>query len=844
MPQTGSSQAAYQQFAHLDSEQVLNQLSSKMTGLSKNEAATRSEHHGPNTLNLKQPSWLNIWLRQFKSPFVYILIVASILAYGLGEMIDGTMILIFIMLSAVLGFYQEFRSEQALKFLNQFTTPQADVIRDDELQQIPTSDLVPGDIIKLQPGDIVPADIRLLQTTQLTIDESVLTGESDPCKKTEAALSNTEPAIHEAHNVAFAGSTVLHGQATGIVIATGTQAYMGSIAKLTVETNRVSSFEKGMNKFSNFILKLVSVTLILVFLANILIKGPTVSIGEWILFIIALAAAVIPEALPLVITFSLSRGAMRLSKHKVVVKRLSAIEDLGGIEILCTDKTGTITENKLVVSNILGDQNEVLFQAAAAIFHKAGQNDPFDIAIEEKYQESSTSKSPITLLEELPFDPERKRNSVLIKHHDQQLLIVRGAAEAILPHLKNDSSKEIRAWTEAEEEKGRRIIVVAHKVLATSAKYDKKAEESQLVFTGAISFADPLKKTAIAAVKKAEKLGVDIKIITGDSVRVARHIAIQVGLIESDSEVITANEFFALPSEQQADMALKIKVFARFSPSQKYQLIELLQQSKEVGFLGEGINDAPALKIANVAVVVDGASDIAREAADVILLNPSLNVIINGIQEGREVFANTIKYIKMTLASNFGNFYAIAVVTLFINFLPMLPIQILLVNLLSDFPLIAVATDSVDPETIKKPEKYNIKDFVIITAVFGTLSSAFDFIFFATFFRISPEVLQTYWFIGSILTELVLLYSLRTHLPFFKAKMPSKTIIILTFLAAAITILIPYTAFGQSVFSFVRPTLTHLGIVMAIVVTYFVSNEILKFIYYRFLNGRSIAAAG
>lgn len=823
----------YQQFTHLNADEALKQLSSSMEGLSKEEANKRLEHHGSNDLKLQQTSWVTLFIRQFQSPFVVILIVATVLAYLLGEFMDGTLIFIFLAVNAVLGFYQEFRSEQALKLLRQYTTPQAHVIRENHDHSIPTPQLVPGDIIQLQPGDIVPADVRLLQVNQFSIDESVLTGESRPCLKTEKPLSQNLP-IHEADNVAFAGSTILRGHAVGVVIATGLQAYMGTLARLTVETNRVSSFEKGMNTFSTFVLKLVSVTLILVFLANLLLK-PTIDIGDMVLFIIALAAAVVPEALPLVITFCLSRGAVKLSKHKVVVKRLSAIEDLGGIEVLCTDKTGTITENKLTVAEVWGDSDQVLSQAHAAINHTAYQQDPFDTALKEVFRKKPSLLAASSLVAELPFDPERKRNSAVIKQKDTHMLIVRGAAEAVFPALSQKPPADVITWLEEEEKQGRRVIVVARKTGVQAGSYNTKTEESGLQFTGAISFTDPLKKTAASAIKKAEKLGVAIKIITGDGATVAGHIASEVGLIQSPQEVITAQDFFALSSQQQLTTAHKIKVFARFSPQQKYKLIEMLQQTKEVGFLGDGINDAPALKIANVAVVVQGASDIAREAADVILLNSSLQVIVDGIQEGREVFANTLKYIKMTLASNFGNFYAIAIVTLFIDFLPMLPIQILLVNLLSDFPLIAVATDSVDPSEVKKPESYNLKDFAVTATVFGIISSVFDFIFFATFYRVSPEVLQTNWFIGSILTELVLLYSLRTRQPFFRVKAPSLTIIILTTLAAFATVLIPYTAMGAHLFHFVAPSFHHLLIIFGIVVVYFVLNEAVKVTYYKSL---------
>lgn len=826
----------YQSYTSGDPDMVLNKLESSAKGLDLAQVKKLQAQYGLNVLTGSKTGWCDILVRQFRSPFIYILLFAALLAFALGELIDGTIILIFVIINAALGFYQEFRSDQALKVLKRYTIPKVYVIRAGLKEEIPATELLPGDIVLLEPGDIVPADMRLLETSNFTLNEAVLTGEAMASGKTHVGLEMSKVPIHEAKNIAFSGTSVLGGKATGVVIATGPQAYIGKIAKLTLETTRASGFEKGMRTFSDFVLKMVGITLLLIFFANLMIKGGSTDIGDMILFVIALAASVIPEALPLVITFSLSRGAVRLSKHKVVVKRLSAIEDLGGIEVLCTDKTGTITENKLTVSEIYG-KGDVLDQAYTAICRHNNKLDPFDLAIEaaHKKQKGSDNKK---LIHEIPFDPERKRNSALVKAGESYMLIVRGAAEAILPYVIQKDA-EITEWIKNQEEEGKRVIVIAHKSLTTEGEYNQEEEENNLTLTGALSFTDPPKKSAMDAVKTAQKLGVTIKIITGDGAVVAGSIAKQIGLVESPEEVITAREFFDLNPKKQQSVAEKMHVFARFSPVQKHQLIEILQENREVGFLGDGINDAPALKAANVAIVVQGASDIAREAADVILLNSSLNVIINGIQEGRQVFANTIKYVKITLASNFGNFYAIAIVTLFIEFLPMLPVQILLVNLLSDFPLITVATDSVDQKDITKPEGYNIREFALFAVVFGVVSSAFDFVFFGTFYRISPEALQTNWFIGSILTELLLLYSLRTKRVFFKAPSPSKAIIILTLLAAITTIAIPYTQIGQSVFHFVAPSARQLSLVLMITAIYLVINEIVKVTYYRLAESKS-----
>ncbi|NCO12611.1 MAG: cation-transporting ATPase [Candidatus Pacebacteria bacterium CG_4_10_14_3_um_filter_34_15] len=824
----------YEEYLENDEVTILNQLDSSANGLTNLEAQKKLLINGRNVLKAHKISWVIILFRQFKSPFIYLLIGAALLAFFLKELIDGFMILGFILINSILGFFQEFRSEQALKMLKKITTSNARVLRDNAEILIPVDQLVPGDIIKLQPGDIVPADVHLIESNNLQVNESILTGESEPSLKSAKPLSSDKVPIHKASNILFSSTVVTSGQGSGIVFATGAQTYIGSIAKLTVETHPESNFEKGMGKFSTFVLKLVGFTLSLVIIINLLLKGGTTNIGDLIIFSIALATAVIPEALPLVITFSLSRGAIKLAKHKVVVKRLSAIEDLGSIQVLCADKTGTITENKLEVSEIFGEKDNVITHANMAISQKSIHKDPFDIAFESALEKQSLTIKSWTIGHEIPFDPDRKRNSVLALYDNKNLLIVRGAAESILHHLKNNPDDKLTSWILNQEKQGKRVIVIAHRFLKDSDEYTKNKEEKDLVLTGAISLIDPLKKSAPEAIKKAQKLGIAFKIITGDSPVVAGSIGFQVGLVKDRTDVITAEKFFTLDIIDQKKAAANYNIFARFSPHEKYELINILKEEFEVGYLGEGINDAPALKSANVALVVHGASDIARESADIILLNKSLRVIVDGIQEGREVFANTTKYVKITLASNFGNFYAVAIISLLIDYLPMLPIQILLINLLSDFPLIAVATDSVDIEDIKNPETYNLREFIVIATLIGMVSTLFDFIYFATFSKISPSVLHTNWFIGSILTELLLVYSLRTKFVFYKSKAPSLTIFILTIAAILVTVIIPFTTIGQNIFKFTQPTANQLLTVFSIALLYFVSTEITKNLYYKF----------
>jgi len=824
-----------------DLERELNTSAKK--GLSEKLILNLRKQFGWNQLKSEQIKWWHILLRQFQSSFVYLLLVATLIVFVLGEYIEASMILLFILIDTGLGFYQEYHSEKTVKLLKKFINPTVKVRRGGKEIVIESHELVPGDLITIETGDLIPADIRFIAENNLIIDESILTGESVQVRKIITPLAKPVTEIYQAENIGFCGTHVVCGQGQGLVIATGNNLIISEISRLTQETARVSSFEKGVGKLSNFILKITLATLLFVVIANLIIKGPRVDFYQLIIFAIALAVSIIPEALPVVMTFSLSRGAARLAKNKVVVKRLSAVEDLGGIDILCTDKTGTITENNLAVVDVFNaGSNSALFYSAIAssVINKIKQaNNSFDLAIYKKIsnQEKENIKK-VKRIAELPFDPDRRRNSILVEYQDKKELIVRGAAESILAICSQVSvdRKKINQWLIEEGKKGRRVLAVAAKKINNGkAEYDITAEE-QLEFIGLISFVDPIKKTTFEAVKKAQKMGVQIKIITGDSVEVAGAVGKEIGLIKDSQDVITGEELDKLNEATKIAMVKKYNVFARVSPQQKYNIIKLLENGNEVGFLGEGINDAPALKIANVSLVVSGASDIARDAADIILLNKSLLTIINGISEGRQIFANTVKYIKITLISNFGNFFAVASASLIIDFLPMLPLQILLLNLLSDFPMIAIASDNVDEQELKKPKAYNIKEIALIATVLGLISTIFDFMFFAIFYRLGPGILQTNWFIGSILTELILIYSIRTKLVFFKAKRPGWLITCLTAGAALITIIIPFTKIGHQIFKFISPDFNHLLTIFIIVIAYFGLTELVKHKYYGFVN--------
>jgi Mg2+-importing ATPase len=556
------------------------------------------------------------------------------------------------------------------------------------------------------------------------------------------------------------------------------------------------------------------------------------------LFAAALGVSVIPEALPVVITFCLTRGAALLAAHQVVVKRLSSIEDLGSMQILCTDKTGTLTENKMTVSQIYGDHEKVLWYAtlgSGLTLEALGRAKGFDAAIfaalpAEKHQALNEYEKK----NEIPFDPERRKSTVAYQGRQGIELVFRGAPEAIISFctLAESEKKEIDQWMHEQGIQGKRILGIAHAhVSKIPASLD--ALETPAQFIGLVSFADPLKPTAQEAVQKAKELGLKIKILSGDTAQVCGAIGMQVGIIENPHQVMEGSAFELLSSEEKHTTVQEFQVFARVTPTQKYDIIKLLQEKYQVGFIGDGINDAPALRIAHVAIAVDDAADIALQSADIIVLHKSLRVIVDGISYGRMTFINTMKFLKTTLAGNLGNFYAIGIASLFIDYVPMLPTQLLLLNFLSDIPLIALSTDTVAEQEISTPQRYDMRDLALITIILGIVSTLFDLMIFAYFYRATPATLQTNWFIASVATELAFMFSIRTSKFMLRSSLPSFTLLFLAGLIATIALILPYSSFGHYYFHFVSPQPAHLIIIGVIVVLYLIATELIKLLYNR-----------
>lgn len=840
---------AFAEIALQTREEVFALLDTSAEGISESEAGVRRSRYGTNALDEKTTSWVEIFVRQFKSAFIYLLLAATGVAAFQGEYIDAGMILLFLLLNAILGFYQESRAEKALSLLKTFVDRKTRVRRDGIESSISVSAVVPGDIVLLDAGDMLPGDGYFIRAEGVTVDESPLTGEGKPIPKMVGALTESPKGYYGADNIGFTRTTLLSGDADVLIFATGGETVIGDIAKHMQESESPSAFEEGINKFSKFILKLVLATIPIIFVLNYFVHGDDFDVAKFALFSIALTVSVIPEALPLVMTISLSRGALNLAKKQVVPRRLSAIEDLGSIDVLCTDKTGTITENKLAVSGIYGDIVETLRYALmvplSAPTSTSIQNSVFDIALLDHATDDVKKALPsLSRIDELPFDPIRRRDSVLLDADGRHVLVMRGSPEMVYQSAGKEIDADTAVWIQSEGGKGCRVIAVAWSEQEDWIANVTEETERGVHVVGLIAFADPLKASTRDAVREAKKLGVQVKIITGDAREVGAWVGCEAGIISDRSEVITGDELDRMTREEKLVAVDRYHVFARTMPLQKTEIIVLLQEKHLVGFLGEGFNDAPALKAAHVGLAVANASDIAQDAADVVLLNPSLTVIVDGVKEGRKIFANSMKYLRATLASNFGNFYALAFSSLFIPYLPMLPIQVLLLNLLSDFPMMTIATDNVDDKELEKPRGYKVAELTTVAIVLGVVSTMFDFAFFGYFQQFGESVLQTMWFAGSIVTELVIVFSIRTTLPFWKAKRPSNGLIFLSLFVMILTVALLYIPKVQEVFHFIEPGLNYLIPAGILIGAYFITTEVVKQLFYKLWKDKDTFAAG
>ncbi len=842
----------YKEFTCLSSSAVLDKLNSRSEGLTAEEAKKRLKTFGENELEQKKGRVLKIFFRQINNAFFYLLLFACLIALLLADIHQLVTIGLIVVISSFLGFFQEYRSEKTMEKLRSFISTKCLVKRDDRAEKLDKRNLVPGEIVVLGEGDVVPADLRILKQENLSVDESILTGESKILEKRAKELTKESQSIFEAENILFAGSRIIAGMAEGVVIATGKKMELGKMAGLVKEKKGKSSFEKNIDKISQFILWLAIISLLLIFLLNLILKGIGIDIPHFLLFVIALSVGLVPEGLPLVCLITMSSGALQLAKKKVVVKRLSSIEDLGNIEVLCLDKTGTLTENRIVLDRIVAKNEAEFWQYFLAA----------TIPLREKYKELRSNfdrillvtavkkeklKHKSELIKEEPFDPNKRGDRTYIRFNKDNLLVLKGAAEFLLKESSyyladgqwRKLGREGKSFYEKELQRagaeGKRIYGMAIK----KSQGGTVEDENQLCFLGFAVFEDPLKVTAIEAVEKAEKAGIEIKILTGDSPQVAFFVAQKIGLVTKGNEVVLGSSLEGMNGREFENLVVNNRVFARVTPQEKFKIVKVLKKQKIVGFMGDGINDVPALRMADVALVVDSAVDVAKEEADIVLLRKDLRTIVNGVKFGRRIFKNILKYLKVTLSSNFGNCYSLALISLFIPFLPMLPNQILLVNLLSDLPLSAVSLDSVDKDELTKPVHFNLREIGNLILFLGTVSSFFDFLFFALFNKLPEALMQSLWFTMSVLTEIFFVFSLRTKKWFWRGEKPSWWLVLISGGAIVLTLIIPFS-FLAGEFLFIRPTAKLMIAVLALVGLYFVTTESIKVWYYKKLENKTL----
>jgi Mg2+-importing ATPase len=776
-----------------DTETVLRELESRLDGLSEAEADSRLKQYGLNAIAREErQSALMRLLSNVKNPLVLLLTALGVLSFLTGDLRATTVIFVMVVLGVVLRFYQEMRADNAAEKLKAMVTNTATLVRDGKKAEVPLKMLVPGDIIRMAAGDMVPADVRVLSAKDLFLNQSALTGESLPVERKADATSADVQNPLELPNICFLGSNVESGTATAVVIHTGDKTYFGSLAASIVGQRQLTSFDKGVNKFTWLMIGFIAVMVPAVFLINGLSKHDWL---EAFLFAMAVAVGLTPEMLPMIVTVNLSNGALAMARKKVIVKRLNAIQNFGAMDVLCTDKTGTLTQGKIVLEKHLdahGDPSEKVLQYGYLnSYHHTGLKNLLDEAIlaHEELEERLKAKEQYRKIDEIPFDFVRRRMSVVVEDTTGlNTLICKGAVEEVLGLCTRVEVKgeiiEVLPEHDAKRRQiaddlngqGFRVIALAYKQMpgATDEPTYAIKDESDLILLGFLAFLDPPKDTAAEALKRLHNLNVDVKILTGDNEIITAYICKEVGM--PVEHLLLGTQIEAMSEAELAEAASVTSVFARLAPAHKERIIRALQSKGHVlGFMGDGINDAPALKAADVGISVDSAVDIAKESSDIILLENSLLILEKGVLEGRRVFGNIVKYIKMAASSNFGNMFSVVGSSAFLPFLPMRPIQVLTNNLLYDFSQTTIPTDKVDADWLTKPRKWEIGRILRFILFIGPISSLFDYLTFFMMLYVfncwhNPALFQTGWFVESLFTQTLIIHVIRTNkIPFLQS---------------------------------------------------------------------------
>jgi P-type Mg2+ transporter len=818
---------------------VLEALATSSDGLADGEASARREAAGRKKKSRTRPIAVAVLARQFASPFLILLVVTALLALALHDGPDAAIIIAIVVLSIGLSFANEYTSERAVADLRSRVARSATVLRGGARCRVPAAELTPGDVIVLAVGDVIPADVRLVTVHDLECDESALTGEALPERKSAAPMSDAGAPLGLTC-CAYSGTVVRAGSATGVVVAVGPATVYGAIAHALDNAAPETAFQSGLRGFSMLLVRVTIALAVAIFLLNALLHHSWI---ESLLFALAIAIGLTPQLLPAIVTISLSVGARQLARRSVIVKRLVSIEDLGNVEVLFTDKTGTLTQGAVSLRaalDIHGKQSDdvaVLGLVCADCAMQDGRptgGPALDVALwSTATPEQRDAAARYRVIDRAPFDYERQMMSVLVDTPDgHRLLIAKGAPEAILARCA-DHDAAFAAVVDAELESGGRTIALASRAAGTLTQVHAD-EERGLAPLGLLAFADPAKADAAPSLRRLAQLGVTVKIVTGDSDRTARAVCRELGL--DVSGVLTGPQAAALSDEQLTKILAGTTIFARVTPEQKARIIRLQRATGcDVGFLGDGVNDAEALHMADVGISVDSATDVAKDAADIVLLEKDLGILADGVVEGRRIFANTTKYVLMGTSSNFGNMFSAAGASLFLPFLPMLPSQILLNNLLYDVSEMAIPSDNVDDDQLQRPAHWDMAFIRRFMILFGPISSVFDFVTFGVMlfiFHADAQLFRTGWFVESLSTQALVIFLIRTRHGIRNASRPSKQLVLATVASVCVAMLLPFSPLA-AMLGFVALPPLFFAVLGAMILTYLGIIEAAKYFFYK-----------
>ncbi|MGA2407195.1 MAG: magnesium-translocating P-type ATPase [Bacteroidales bacterium] len=822
--------------------ELLNNLQATDGGLTTEDAKKHLAIYGANRLKpQKRSDAFTLLVSQFKSPIILILIFATGLSLFLHNIVDASIILAIVVISGLLGFWQEHGASNAVEKLLAIVQIKAALLRDGDQQEIHIEEVVPGDIVILNAGDIVPGDCLLLESKDLFVDEAMLTGETFPVEKAVSVLT-ADTALAKRTNAVWMGTHIVSGSAKALVTLTGKNTEFGKVSERLKLKAPETEFEHGIRRFGYFLGEVTLFLVVIIFAINVYLHRPVL---ESFLFSLALAVGLTPQLLPAIISINLAHGAKKMAQKKVIVKRLASIENFGSMNVICSDKTGTLTEGTVQVESALdvnGKANEKVFLFAYLnAFYETGFTNPIDQAI---LNYRKIDLSGYRKLDEIPYDFLRKRLSIAVTQGNAHLMLTKGALENILEVCSSVETNEgnivdiismkdkIQKHFEEFSNKGFRTIGIAYRNMPAESLIDK-SDEKDMTFLGFLTLFDPPKANIIETIASLKNLGVSLKIITGDNHLVAASLSKKMGL--SDNKILAGPELRRMSDGALLRRVGTVDVFAEIEPNQKERIIIAMRKAGNVvGYMGDGINDASALHAADVGISVDTAADVAKDAADIVLLEKDLGVLVEGVREGRTTFANTLKYVFMATSANFGNMFSMAGVSLFIPFLPLLPKQILLTNLMTDFPEMAIATDSVDEQMIDYPRRWDIKAIRKFMITFGLVSSVFDYLTFGLLLLVlhaNEGQFRTGWFLESVISASVIVLVIRSRKPFFRSR-TGKYLLIATLSIAVITLILPFTQLGN-VFGFSPLTLSTYLFLMLIVVVYILAAEITKRIFYK-----------